>query len=262
MNSWSRRRKRIILAILFAILIVLVGLPMFLLFYQKPTCFDNKQNGDEKGVDCGGSCQLLCTTESLPLIMNGDPRVLLLATSTYQVIALVENSNNTAEIYKAGYTIKIFDAKSSIPLKTIDGSAYVPKASTFAVFEGPITLEAGVLPTRATLEWKAGTLVWQKNASVQPELSVKDLSFSRLDSAPKLEAIVENPTLNAVSNIDLSAVLFDAEGNIFAVSKTYVEELKAGEEVKVVFTWPRAFASEPAKTDVLIRVYPDRSFLR
>src|SRR5258706_15176144 len=102
MNSWSRNRKRIIFGILALGVVVLVGLPIYFLFYRAPTCSDLKMNGDETGVDCGGSCQLLCSTQSLPLLMKGDPRVLMVATSTYEVVALVENANNSAEIYQAG----------------------------------------------------------------------------------------------------------------------------------------------------------------
>src|SRR3970282_2599305 len=103
------------------IFIVLIGVPMFFLFYRAPTCFDARQNGDEAGVDCGGSCQLLCGAESLPLLTKGDPRVLTLATSTYQVVALIGNANATAEIYRARYALKLYSASSSIPVKVIEG---------------------------------------------------------------------------------------------------------------------------------------------
>ncbi len=32
----------------------------FLLFQQEPTCTDGFQNGDEEGIDCGGSCPNMC----------------------------------------------------------------------------------------------------------------------------------------------------------------------------------------------------------
>src|SRR3989338_2125266 len=115
MNQWSRRRKRIILALIFFILIVLIGLPIFFLFYRAPTCFDGKQNGDEIGVDCGGSCRLLCTAQSLPLILKGDPRVLEVAENTFEIVALIENPNANGEIYRARYIFKLYDALSSIP---------------------------------------------------------------------------------------------------------------------------------------------------
>ena len=163
MNQWSRRRKRIILVLVFFVLIFLIGLPIFLLSYRAPTCFDSKQNGNETGIDCGGSCQLLCTTESLPLVLKGDPRVLKISNYTFELVAVVENANPNAEIYKAGYTFKLYDNESVIPVATIEGETYVPKGSTFALFEGPFDLEAGVNPTRATLEWKEKSLIWKRN---------------------------------------------------------------------------------------------------
>ena len=262
MNSWSRRRKRIILAIVFFVLVVLVGVPVFFLFYRAPTCFDGRQNGDEAGVDCGGSCQLLCRAESLPLIVKGDPRILTLATSTYQVVVLVENANNSAEIYRAGYVLKIYDTVSVIPVKTIKGEAYVPAGSVFAVFEGPFSLEGEVIPNRATLEWDESTLVWRKNVASPPELTAADIVLSRETTSPRLEAVIGNLTLANVSNIDLTAVISDAEDNIFAASKTFIDNLPAGSENPVIFTWPRAFDREAVETGIIIRVFPDRSFIR
>ena len=103
MNQWSRKRKRIILLIILFVLVVLVGVPLFFLFYRVPTCNDLKKDGNETGVDCGGSCQLLCTAESLPLILRGDPRVLKVADGVFEVVALVQNPNANGEIRRAGY---------------------------------------------------------------------------------------------------------------------------------------------------------------
>ena len=262
MNQWSRNRKRIVLGIVTLAVLILVGLPAFFLFYRAPTCFDGKMNGDERGVDCGGSCQLLCSSESVPLLLQGDPRVLTLSTNTYQVVALVKNSNNDAEIYNAGYTIKVYEATGAVPVLTIEGETYVPKGATFAIFEGPLVLEEGKIPQRATLEWKDDSIVWKKNDTEVPELVVRNQVYSRLDESPRLEAIVENQGLQNISNIDLVAVISDAQGNVFAASKTFVDSLAPGERSSVVFTWPRPFGHEIADTDIIVRVFPDRSFIR
>jgi hypothetical protein len=263
MNEWSRRRKRIVLAIVTLALLVLVGLPALFLFYKAPSCSDGRQNGDEAGIDCGGSCQLLCKAESLPLILKGDPRILSVSTTTYQVVALVENANTDAEIYQAGYTLKLYGASSgAIPIKIIEGEAFVPKGSVFSIFEGPITIEESGLPTRAVLEWDQGSLVWQKEVRTYPKLEVKDIKLSREETAPRLEAVVQNLSLENVANIDLTAVLSDASGNIFAASKTFIDALAAGSESPIVFTWPRPFGQEVAGTDIIIRIFPDRSFIK
>lgn len=241
MNEWSRRRKRIILSLIIFVLVFLIGIPLFLLLYRAPTCSDLKQNGDETGVDCGGSCRLLCAAESLPLISKGDPRVLKVRENTFEIVALAENPNTSGEIYRAGYTFKLYDALSTIPLTIIEGETYVPKSATFAVFEGPFKLEGGAIPTRVTLEWKTGSFVWQKNILPVPELKVKESRFSREDTSPRLDTRVENLSLENVSNIDLVAVLSDDTGNIFAVSKTFIDTIPAGKNAPAVFIWPEPF---------------------
>lgn len=262
MNKWSRNRKRIILGIVILFVVGLIGLPLFLIFYKAPTCFDGKMNGDERGIDCGGSCQLLCSAESLSLLTKGDPRVLTLAPNTYQVVAMIENANSDAEVYKAGYILRVYDAESSIPVRVIEGQTYVPKGATFALFEGPFKLEEDIIPRRAMLEWKEDTIIWKKTTAEVSKLTITNKSFSRLDSTPRLEATLNNTSLTSVSNIDLVATVFDAQGNIFAASKTFVDTLGPGGDTRIVFTWPRPFGQEPVGSNIVIRVFPDRSFIR
>ncbi len=262
MNQWSRRRKRIILSIVVFILVFLIGAPIFFLLYRSPTCFDGKQNGGETGIDCGGSCQLLCTALSLPLILKGDPQVLRVQDNTFEIVAIIENPNISGEIYRAGYTFKLYDATSAIPLRAVEGEIYVPKGATFAIFEGPLILEEGVVPTRATLEWKEENIVWQTSVASTPALVVKTANLSREDNNPRLDAEVENTSLENVSNIDLVAIIYDETGSIFAASKTFIDKLSAGEKSPVVFTWPEPFAKQALDVEIIIRVLPDRSFIR
>lgn len=244
------------------VVVMLIGLPAFFLFYHSPTCFDGKQNGDETGVDCGGSCQLLCKAESLPLILKGDPRVLAVSSTTYQVVALIENPDNTAEIYHAGYIIRVYDAGNAVPLKVIEGETYAPKGATFAILEGPFSIESGGVPKRAILEWKENSFVWEKNASSLPHLEIQQSILSRGDSAPRLDVMLQNFSLKEANNIDLVALLSDGGGNIFAASQTFIDRLGPSETAPAVFTWPRPFGQEAISTNIVIRIFPDRSFIK
>ncbi|PIQ66537.1 MAG: hypothetical protein COV96_00935 [Candidatus Zambryskibacteria bacterium CG11_big_fil_rev_8_21_14_0_20_42_18] len=241
MNQWSIERKRIIFSIVALALVTLIGAPLFFWLYDAPTCFDTKQNGDETGIDCGGSCRLLCTAESLPLVLNGDPRVLKVSENTFEVVVSVNNTNTLGEIYRAGYTFKVYEAQNTIPIKVIEGDTFVPKGATFAIFEGPFNLGEGVKPTRVTFEWKEDSLVWQKNVSPVPELKVEGLNLSREITSPHLDANITNLSLENVSNIDLIAIVSDESGNIYAASKTFIETLPAGKTAPLVFTWPEPF---------------------
>jgi hypothetical protein len=256
MNSWARTRKRIILFILFLILVALVGVPSYFLFRTTPTCSDGAQNGDETGVDCGGGCQKLCAPESLPIVMEGDARIIRASASTYEVAALLENPNQDARVRNARYTISLFAPDSLTPVKTIEGSVYVPKGARFAVFEGPFAID-GAAPTRALLAWDESSLAWEKDAAKTPSLTVRQTEFSRLDSAPRLSAEVVNqsPT-DGVKNIDLTALIFDAQGNIVAASKTFLDALAPADAKQVIFTWPAPLATAPVEIQILASVLP------
>ena len=262
MNSWSKGRKRFILALAVFVLVFLIGLPIFFLIYRAPTCSDNKQNGDEAGVDCGGSCQLLCKAESLPLILRGDPRILKVAPNTFEVVTMVENPNTNADIYKAKYRMTLYSADSAIPVKVIEGESYVPKASTIAIFEGPLTLQEGLMPTRVVFTWDDTSLVWRKNDLKVPEIRVTAVNLSREDTNPRIDAKVENLSLENVSNISLVALISNESGTIFAASKTLVDELPVGESVPIVFTWPEKFSESASGINITFSILPDRSSIR
>ncbi len=261
MNSWSRTRKRMILFILLLALVVLVGVPLYYLFYNEPSCNDGKLNRDEAGIDCGGSCQRLCSAESLPLIVRGDPRILSIALNVYEVDILLENPNASAEIYRAYYTIRLYALDTVEPIKIITGSTFIPKGAKLALFEGPFTILDQV-PNRAVVEWQQESLAWQKSERTMPELTVKDIVLSKVESAPRLEAVVENLTLESATNIDLVALITNEEGSVFAASKTYVDALSPGEEAPIIFTWPRPFTSAVYNVEIITRIFPDSTFSR
>lgn len=265
MNHWSARRKRFIFLLVLFALVLLIGVPAGFLFYDPPTCFDEKKNGDETDVDCGGSCQLLCSAQSLPLIPKGDPRVLEVAPGFYEVVAIVENPNVSGSLARARYTIRLFESVGLVPIKVIEGETFIPKSSTFAVFEGPFKLE-GVVPTRATLEWDRGYLSWQRDESEKPNLSINNIVARGLSTEPRVLAELTNNSLGRVSHIELVALISDETGNLIAASRTIVDDIDSGESVPVIFSWPRpvrdAELEDRAAIDVVWRVFPDGSYFR
>jgi hypothetical protein len=259
MNQWSARRRAFVFFLVLLFLIVIIGLPVFFLFYKQPTCMDAKQNGDEAGVDCGGSCQLLCPAESLPLLSQGDPRVLEIADGIYEVVALFKNPNASAEVERARYVIKVYGSEA-LPLQTIEAEAFIPKNSTFAVFEGPFELDGE--PVRATVEWRGDYLVWQRNTKDTSRPSARNVLLSKEDTSPRVDAVLMNNSLDRMENVDATALVYDVSGNIIGASKTFLAEIPAGESRPVVFAWPRPFGSDAVSTEVITRLLPDESYIR
>ena len=261
MNSWSIRRKRIIFAIILLVTLIFIGIPVFFIFYKVPTCFDGIKNGDELEVDCGGSCQKLCIAESLPIIIKGDTRIINVATSTYVALAYLENPNANAGIYRAFYDINIFTADNPSPIKKIEGSTFVPAGEEFAIYEGPFIIEENTKPVRASLSWKE-PLSWEKNISKKPAIEIRSRTLSREETSPRLQVLVENTSLETISNIDLIVLVFDEYGNIFNASKTFIDQILGNSNASAIFSWLMPFEKIPARYEILIRSFPDRSFIR
>jgi hypothetical protein len=262
MNQWSRTRKRFILTLVILALLVLVGVPLFLLLYKAPSCGDGRANGDETGVDCGGSCQRICAPESLPLIVKGDPRLLKLSDNFYEIVALLNNPNTQAGIRRARYTFKLFNATSLVPIKTITGITFIPPGSALTIFEGPFTIEEGSVPTRVMVEWEEDSLVWERGLTPSPQLDIRSKTLTRADTAPRLEVVLSNSTLEMIKNLDLTALLYDEWGNIFSASITFIETLSPGETAHAVFTWPLPLPQEPVEIEIVSRSFPDRSYIK
>ena len=242
-------------------LIVLVGLPLFFSLHTTPTCSDGLQNGDETGIDCGGGCQLICSSSTLPLLIQGDPRLLQIATSTYEVVALVQNPNVTGQVVRANYTFKVFTGSDTKPLQVITGSTFIPKNSTFALFQGPFSTGTSTV-NRVVFEWDQVSLVWEKNTDMIADLVSKDLNFTNSTTSARLDATLSNQSIKAAQNIEVVSLLYDENGNIVGAGKTFVDTLDGGGSVPLVFTWPSAFKDKIVSIQVVPHILPDRSYLK
>lgn len=261
MNPWSSRRKTIIFFLTLFILFVLVGLPGYFLFKSEPDCRNGIQDGEENGVDCGGACELICSPDVLPLISRGDIRLLKIATSTYETVILIENPNTEGVVERARYSVTIYDNSSTDPVREFKRETFIGRNSTFALFEGPFTLE-GEGPFRAVFEWDKD-LVWEKSEVRVPLLVVENTNLIGVGSSqPRLEAKIFNRSQIDESNVEVIALLSDVSGNVVAAGKTFVENLVAGGSLPIVFSWPSAFVMEPVSIRVIPHALPDRSFLR
>src|SRR3989344_4925029 len=108
MSSWSKRRKTLYTVVVAILVIGGVVVPGFYFFYHAPTCSDRVQNGNEQGVDCGGSCQRLCQSAFLPPSLAWT-RFEEVAPSLYNLAAYIVNPNTAAEARNVPYHIMLYD---------------------------------------------------------------------------------------------------------------------------------------------------------
>lgn len=242
--SWSERRRYGIYAGFgIAALLLITGI-VFAVVYDVPTCTDGKQNADETGVDCGGSCAYMCNASV------ETPRTTFARTVTSggrtDVIAYIENRNRDAEAKDARYTIELFDDTGAL-LGKRDGSIDLPARSTVAIYVPGILQGIGVAPRAfvtfdTDMKWRA-----PKEADVLVTVSNTQLTLS---DKPRVTATLKNPSPDTLYDRTVVATVFGSDGLAIAASKTVARTIPGLDTADVVFTWSEPFVGEAARVEV------------
>jgi Mg-chelatase subunit ChlD len=238
-SPWASRRRAIYLGAMVLILSSISFAIFWKFWYQTPTCFDKIQNGDETGIDCDGSCSLVCIGGAIRPIIRWDPRLFEVLPGTWSALVYVENPNTDADAVYAPYSFTIYDANNKV-LEVRKGATILPKNKTVGIFEGGITAKEEAKPKRAIFEL-GSDMVWKKNEKTGEDISITHSSLLRLESAPRVEANVKNNSAEEIKNIELVIAIFDGSDNAIAASRTFIETLKKNEDTNVFFTWPKPF---------------------
>ncbi|MCK5021730.1 MAG: hypothetical protein KAR54_00575 [Candidatus Pacebacteria bacterium] len=245
--SWSSRRKLKYQIIMVSIIVVATAVFLFSVFYSFPTCFDNIQNQDEEGIDCGGSCELICSFNiAEPIILWSRP--IKTFDGVYSVIAMVENLNTSIEAQSVPYNFKLFD-KDGILINEKKGDAFIPANSIFPIFEGSIST-GNRIPTRSNFEFTKKPQ-WEENGSSTELISIKDIEFIEKNELPRVSAVIKNNSVKDISDIELIVLLFDNDNNLISSSKTILDTIRKNSSEPIIFTWPKLFDKEVSKIDIV-----------
>jgi Mg-chelatase subunit ChlD len=231
-TPWARKRQIIIITLLLFLFVVVASGISYAVFYDKPTCFDGKQNGDETGVDCGGSCALICSgVAKEPIIQFARA---FTSVRGFSAVARIENPNDLL-VKEAKYTFKLYDSTGAL-IAERKGSTFIPKRKSIPIYEPNIDTK-GVTPTKVFFSFDPG-LAWEKSDYEEPRLVVEDEKLIGEKTVPKLLATLFNPGVREVDNIEVISVLYDDAGNAVNASKTIVKNINPNERASLIFTWP------------------------
>lgn len=248
--SWASKRRSIYLGIVFAIVFVIVAPIAFFVLYDAPSCTDGKQNADERGIDCGGSCEKLCDVQTLDPILIWS-RSFEVSEGFYNSVAYIENSNFDGGIVEIPYIFKLFDEENLL-IAERKGSTFISPNTVTPIFEGAIFTNERV-PAKTFFEFTK-PFVWSLSADKRKDLSISDIKLSNTDSLPRIDATLSNTSILNISDIEVVAIVFDTNDNAVAVSSTFVESLPDRSSRDIVFTWPNKFDLKPSRVEVIHRV--------
>ncbi|MFZ2205771.1 MAG: hypothetical protein WAV23_04245 [Minisyncoccia bacterium] len=248
--TWGLKRQIFYLSIVVTFVGILAFLIIYPLFVKAPTCLDNKKNGTETGVDCGGSCQLACTyqVDQVSILWS---RIFRVVPGRYNAVAYLENHNKSAAINKIGYRFRFAD-KDNIYIGKREGETYVPPSGKFAVFEPAIDL-GNSIPVYTSFEFtEMPTWIQVSQDKIdQLKIAIGEIILQDETFSPKLSAVIKNSSLFQIPDLNIVAILYDAAGRAVSVSRTYLNVLNGEETAKVNFTWPEPFSQKVISKEII-----------
>lgn len=246
--SWASRRQFIIVSLICGVIVALVAATAIAIFYDTPSCTDRRQNQDETGIDCGGSCARLCVAETrAPNVTFVRP--LTTGQGRTDVIAYLENPNRTAAAKNARFTIELYDS-GGIVIARKDGTVDLPPGAIVpvyvpGVYGGPQTV------ARAFLTIDPTSLVFMKytDERIIPRYN-NDVQMLGA-GAPRITASFSNPSALLLRDIPVIATVFDANENAIAATQTLLSELPPQGTAQVTFVWNEPFSAPPVRVEVV-----------
>jgi hypothetical protein len=245
--DWGNRRKIFVETVLALCGVVLVIVVLVAVFYKAPSCTDNKQDGNETGIDCGVGCPYLCSSDEIaPLVVFAIP-----VSPQYgrtDLIAYVANKNVSAQVQGAQYSVVLYDRfNKRVAAKT--GTVNLLPASTAPIFIPDLYQGNDPIAT-AFVTFATSTLLWQHDSArpiipQQTQLQIFD------GATPKITATLTNPTAYPIYNETVVATVFNAKNNAIAASQTVIPTLPAQGSAPIVFTWNKEFSSKPVRVEIL-----------
>lgn len=236
------------------ILILFFSVSGFLIVYpsinKTPTCIDNKKNGDETGVDCGGLCLRACIAEVDPVSILWS-RAFRVIPGRYNAVAYLENQNRNAVISKINYRFRFADG-NNVYIGKREGSTYVPPSGRFAIFEPGIDI-GNSIPVYTTFEFTQVPEWIQVSQEKINELKVLVSSINLIneDTSPALSAVIKNNSFFTIREVDVVAILYDENGNAVSASRTYLDELVPEAVKDIHFTWPEPLPSKIVEKEII-----------
>lgn len=242
--DWATRRRRMVIAILAAAGVAALAILLIAVFYRVPSCTDGRSNGDETGVDCGGSCTRICSIDARPAEVSFS-RALTQSGRT-DVIAYVRNPNRDAAASNADLSIELYSADGL--LVTARTSMYLPPASVVPLFvPGVLDQAYDVQQVFATVDSTA----WVRAEEMPAQLQVGDVITRDQATRPRITAVVSNPEPRVAYDVPVVVTVFDAEGNAIAASRTVIDSIPGQGSAPIVFTWNEPWPGIAARVEVM-----------
>jgi hypothetical protein len=248
-NPYFKKQLKIGIGWVVVLAIIVAGIYFLFIGNPKPTCFDNKKNQDEEGIDCGGICKTCSPAQTLNIISQ----VFIPTTeNNYDLVAKIKNPNDDQGADIINYEFSLYDsANQLIGIRT--GKTYILPQETKYIVEQKFYTDKTIAKT----EFKFNDISWKKLSQINDlELRINNAEYQILeDGSNLLVGAIENKTSYDLDTIKVVGVLLDENKNIIAAGETSMNTVLKDESRGFEIFWPYPIAIQVKSFDT--RVYTD-----
>lgn len=250
MFSWRTRRQLaafLVIAAVFAGVVFLIASK----FLPSPTCFDNRRNQTELGIDCGGPCEA-CELKNPKSISIFWARLGRAAPQAFDAAALVENPNEALSSASLQYEFAFFDDLGEIGRRA--GHSFIFPQERVYIVEPHIALSRQPL----RVEFEIIGVDWQVEHNIPPTLIVQDRQYRIRQTPAGRQSMVEATVANASSfdfrRMETVIVVLNQEGNLIGANRVVNDNIRAGASAQVVSLWSAELSGGLATLEIQPRV--------
>ncbi|MFH1558977.1 MAG: hypothetical protein ABIC19_00445 [Patescibacteria group bacterium] len=218
---------------------------------NRPSCSDGKKNGDEQGIDCGGSCPRQCAPMVNLNELKVEEETMIKDGERYDVAAKVINTNKTYGFYPLEYRVNLYRASKLVASR--QGSSYVMPGDMFYLIEAGIEYQ-GTPDSMEIVVEKAEPVSFKGDNRPKFDILNQNYAYTREPgSFFETNFQIANRSKYDFLKVDLETVVKNASGEIIAVNRGNINELKSGEVRDFRFFWPGEFFGVAKKVETRAR---------
>ena len=210
-----RSTKRITIALIFLFIIAVASWGIISLSKNGPqikaTCYDEKQNQGEEGVDCGGPCAVECNKIDILSV-----KYIYIKDGLYSVVAEVRNLDQNRGADNIPYTFELLNSAGEVASKESGSTFILPNQKKYIIEP---RLESSQSVSRARLSFQDIVVDWQRvdEKFQSPFLVIRDKEYRILGNEPgysQASGVVINKSNLGFEAVKAEVVVFDGEGEI------------------------------------------------
>ena len=232
--------------IIFIYLLIFAGLSTLVYSWLKPveSCFDQKINQNEQGVDCGGVCQERCNVLSqVNLEVKENGFVESGISGKYDLFSRIFNPNNDFGSGSFSYEFDLKDAAGTSLGKFSGENFILPGEEKYLV---ATNVPSGTVPSEINLTIQ--NVKWEEFVNYEkPQLKIINRNYLETSSGVGFSeafGLLKNESPFDFSTIKINMILKDSSGKIVALNSTVINTVKTGESRDFKALWLNRFPGE------------------